>query len=91
MWNARLGEGIPPELLTERARIYGQWCTAEKIVGTTKVMMASTFLGRDRRYEDDYSVPALKLESGQQTAPYSREWLQKNGYEVPPLEGGEVA
>lgn len=96
MWTARIAEGLTPAFLIERASTYGSWCTAEKITGTTKVMMASTFLGRDRRYEDDYTVTALKLESapsGPRTEPerYSREWLQKNGYPLPPADTEEVA
>lgn len=97
MWTARIVEGLAPAFLIERARIYGAYCTAEKITGTTKVMMASTFLGRDRRYEDDYAVSSLKLEpasalgSRSESKPYSREWLQKNGYPLPPVDAEEVA
>lgn len=97
MWDARIGEGIEPVFLIDKARTYGAWCNAEKLTGTRKVMMASTFLGRDRRYEDDFAVTALKLEtvssSGTtaESKPVSREWLRKNGFAVMPLEGGEVA
>lgn len=57
-WNARMREKVDPEVITAGAQRYAAFCMATGKVGTEKVMMAKTFFGPDRSYEQDFGVPA---------------------------------
>lgn len=54
----RLAEGVTWEEIIEGAKRYAKYCEAAGKVGTEIVMHASTFLGPDKRYLEDYDVPA---------------------------------
>jgi uncharacterized protein YdaU (DUF1376 family) len=54
----RLAEGVSWDEIIEGAQRYAKYCEAAGKVGTEIVMHASTFLGPDKRYLEDFDVPA---------------------------------
>ena len=55
-WDARLKEGVDLELLIKQVINYQKHCESAGIINTPYVMMASTFLGRDKHYEENWEV-----------------------------------
>lgn len=54
---ARLAEGISFQVIHDGVLRYNTWVVASAKVGTDKVMMASTFLGRDKHFLEPYELP----------------------------------
>lgn len=59
-WKSRMAEGVSEEVLLDAARRYAAYCQATERVGTEFVMMASTFFGPSKRYDDAWSAPKGK-------------------------------
>ena len=55
-WNARLREGVAPEEMLAGVKRYAAYCDAKDITGTQWVMQAQRFFGKDREFENDWSV-----------------------------------
>ncbi len=58
-WNARIREGIDPNVLVAAVVAYAAAMKAAGNVGTPYVKQASTFFGRDRHFEE-FAKPAAK-------------------------------
>ena len=56
-WNARMREKVDPQVILAGARRYREFCMATGKVGTETVMMASTFFGTNRCFEQDFTAP----------------------------------
>lgn len=55
-WKARLREGIEPEELIGATARYAEFCDNKGIIGSSFVMMASTFYGPNERWREAYEV-----------------------------------
>jgi len=55
-WNARLREGVAPEEMLAGVKRYAAYCDAKDATGTQWVMQAQRFFGKDREFENDWSV-----------------------------------
>ncbi|ABB08835.1 hypothetical protein [Burkholderia lata] len=58
-WNARVREGIDPDVLIAAVVAYAAAMKAAGNIGTPYVKQASTFFGRDRHFEE-YAKPGAK-------------------------------
>lgn len=58
-WRTRRREGAKPEEIMAGLERYRAYLEATGKIGTEYVMMASTFLGPNRRWEDAYEVPSV--------------------------------
>lgn len=56
-WSARIRAGVSPELMLAGVVRYAAFCASTGKVGTEAVMMAATFFGADKVYEQEFSVP----------------------------------
>jgi hypothetical protein len=56
-WCARLAEGVPPSAMLDGGQRYATYCVATGKLGTEFVLQGATFLGPDRRFEDDWALP----------------------------------
>lgn len=54
---ARVRQGVDEDYLYTRTKLYKRYCELAGRVGTEFVLMASTFYGPDRRYDDDWEPP----------------------------------
>lgn len=50
-WNARIGEGIPHEMLTRCAKNYGD-CMRQERTEAKFILQPATFLGPNKRWQD---------------------------------------
>lgn len=76
-WNARLMEGVAPEEMLAGVKRYAAYCDAKDTTGTQWVMQAQRFFGKDREFENDWSVaqqPSGKPSSATQSraSPHGR-------------------
>jgi hypothetical protein len=55
-WLARIKEGVSEQALTDGVKRYALWCTAKGKVGTELVMRRSTFFGKDRPFEQPFTI-----------------------------------
>lgn len=66
---ARLAAGATWEQIIQGAERYAKYCEAAGKVGTEIVMHASTFLGPDKRYLEDWDVPQEAIDVGRWSPP----------------------
>jgi hypothetical protein len=57
-FQARLAEGVAFDAMYDGTQRYAAWAQASGKVGTELVKMASTFLGRDRHFDETWEVPS---------------------------------
>lgn len=55
-WNARIKQGVSPDVMLAGVKRYALWCAANNRVGTSFVKQAVTFFGPDEHYLEDYAV-----------------------------------
>lgn len=60
-YEARLTEGVAFEVMHDGVLRYTAWAQGTGKVGTELVMMGSTFLGRDRRFEEAWELPGSQI------------------------------
>ena len=72
---ARLREGHKPDAILAGVRRYFEFCDATGKVGTEYVKQASSFLGRDLHFTNDWAPPAR------------RDGKPENGSDLPTLSG----
>jgi hypothetical protein len=60
--HARLQDGATWDEITDGTRRYAAFCKATGKVGTEYVLQAATFCGPDKRYLDDWTLPATKAD-----------------------------
>lgn len=59
-WQARLKSGVTPDEMVEGAERYASYCQSQGMVGGPYVKMASTFLGPDLHFQEDWMpIPAV--------------------------------
>lgn len=64
--------------LTDGVRRYAEYCRQTDKIGTEYVMMAATFFGPDKHYEQPWDPPAGKAERRQgRTVEAGHSWLEK--------------
>lgn len=63
-WNARLKEGISADAIIEGVKRYSAWCKATGKINTEYVMRTSTFFGPSKNWENEYGVPAVRVDDG---------------------------
>ncbi len=68
-WRARLADGHKWEELIEGAKRYQLYCDAAGKVGTEYVMHASTFVGPDKGFMQDWELPAFDATGATWTPP----------------------
>jgi hypothetical protein len=61
-WKSRMAEGIAEDALLDAVHRYRQYCEATERVGTEWVLMASTFFGPSKRYDDAWTSPKGKAD-----------------------------
>lgn len=57
-YTARINEGVTEDKLVDGVTRYRRFCEATERVGTQFVLMACTFFGPSRRYEEDWALPS---------------------------------
>lgn len=57
-WNARLKQGVEPEVMLEGVKRYAAFLAADGKIGTAYVKQAATFFGPDRHFEEPWMVEA---------------------------------
>ena len=60
-WKARISEGVKPAAMIEGAQRYHAWCEQAGKINTEMVMRGSTFFGRARPFEQDFTLPAATM------------------------------
>jgi hypothetical protein len=63
-WKARIREGVKPAVMIEGAQRYRHWCEGTGKIGAETVMRASTFFGRGRPFEQEFSLPSAPPRNG---------------------------
>ena len=56
-WNGRMRDGIEPETMIEAVKRYHRFCEVDGKIGTTFVLMASTFLGDPDNFDNPWTPP----------------------------------
>jgi len=59
-WRARMADGVDENVLLAAVHRYRQYCEATERVGTEWVLMASTFFGPSKRYDEEWAAPKGK-------------------------------
>ncbi len=75
-WRATLRKGVTTEELEEAAGRYAAYCDATGKTGTEYVKQASTFLGRDEHWREDWTVPSEDGPSPEQRYESGRKVLE---------------
>ena len=57
-WNARLKDGVKPEVMLAGVKRYAAFARATGSVGTQYVKQAATFFGPDRHFEESWQAPS---------------------------------
>lgn len=57
-WNARLKDGVKPEVMLAGVKRYAVYARATGSIGTQFVKQASTFFGPDRHFEESWQAPS---------------------------------
>lgn len=59
-WNANIRAGAAPDAMVAGTERYAAFCKATGKVGLETVMMAATFFGPDKPYEQSWEIPAAR-------------------------------
>lgn len=59
-WRSRMAQGVAEDVLLDAVHRYAAYCEATNRTGTEYVMMASTFFGPSKRYDEAWSAPKGK-------------------------------
>lgn len=78
-WNARLREGVAPEEMLAGVKRYAVYCDAKDATGTQWVMQAQRFFGKDKEFENDWSV--AQQPSGKPSSATQRRASPHGGYD----------
>ena len=57
-WNARLKDGVKPEVMLAGVKRYAAYARATGSAGTQYVKQAASFFGPDRHFEESWQVPS---------------------------------
>lgn len=57
-WNARLREGVSPDVILEGVKRYAAFVTATGKVGSEYVKQAATFFGPDKHFNESWQTPS---------------------------------
>lgn len=63
-WNARVREGVDPDVLLAGVIRYAAFCQAKGQTGTTYVMQGQRFFGKSREFENTWAVSSQPLRAG---------------------------
>jgi hypothetical protein len=59
-WRARMADGVSEDVLLAAVHRYHAYCEATERTGTEYVMMAATFFGPSKRYDEEWAAPKGK-------------------------------
>ncbi|MBC6322379.1 hypothetical protein H9R40_03855 [Enterobacter kobei] len=77
-WNARIKQGVKPEMMLEGVKRYAAFMASEGKIGTSFVKQAATFFGPDKHFDEAWLVEttANKASARQDQSRY--EWYAKS-------------